>query len=69
MKVVSGQKRGNKVEIIKPTVNFHENADFFHIGLALSGIRGSDLEVKIQLSLLCPYCRLHLILSYLGIML
>ena len=38
MKVVSGPKKsGNQVEIIKPTANFHENADFPLIGLALSG--------------------------------
>ena len=35
MKVVFGQKRGNQVEIIKPTANFRENADFLPIKLAL----------------------------------
>ena len=35
MKVVSCQKSGNPVEIIKPTVNFSENADFPPIGLSL----------------------------------
>ena len=41
-------KKAEIVEIIRPTANFHENADFHPIGLALSG----NPEVRFQLSLL-----------------
>ena len=50
--MVSDQKRGNQVEIIKSVVNFGENADFLSIGLALSQNRRINPEVRFQLSLL-----------------
>ena len=39
-KLVSSQKLGNQVEIIKPAANFHENVDFLLIELTLPGNHG-----------------------------
>ena len=55
MKVISIQKRRNKIEIIKPTANFQENVDFLPIGtiVALIGKCGGK---KRKSSFYFPCC-------------